>query len=306
MILEENYGNLNVLDKSFLYWVDSYENKDKTMSLKNTLISPESEVKVDPVKPHTMKHLTEILDESNVAFVVFRINKKQICLISTQKDMYGLYYSSGSKFVVKVNPIYSDLTRVSSFNSYKDDAQLKSWLNNIYKEYTNYFETTKKPVWDIIVVYKDINVSKKWDERHYSKQGYIPTPKEKEAYESFLWDYQNAWKKKCEKWFEEHRPDAQSAKDIKNLLMGTRINSFKFKGNVYVLYGGIVTYLGVDEEKEKFLYYKKEGNREQGEINGFAIKYKFKGLVPTILGIYYSTAKNPPDAFSKASYEPLV
>ena len=283
MILEETYGNLNVLDKSFLYWVDPYENKDKTMELKNTEVSPESEVKIDPVKPHTMKHLIEILNEYNVAFIVFRINKKQICLISIM-SLYGMFYTD-SKYKVKANPIYNDLTRVSNFNVYKDDAQLKSWLNNIYKEYVNHFETTKKPVWDIIVVYKDKNVSKKWDERHNNKQGYIPTPKEKERYRVFLMDFQYALNEKRKKWVESHKKDAQNIDELKKILyQQCNIEKIKFKGNIYKMqdYGKSFLYTN------KVQYIKYVYEDEKIPVQSLLIKYKVIGLNIKILGIYYS------------------
>lgn len=309
MILEENFGNLNVLDKSFLYFIerdfDTGNYLNKTLNIKGSLITPESKVEVDPVSPHNMKRLVEILDDFTVAFIVFRINRKQLCLITTNKKIYNQDYAL-SRILVKINTIYDDIVGSADMQYFDNDEQLKRWLKYVYEKYKDKVETTKKPVWDILVVRNDINVSKKWSNRDENKEGIIPTSKDKEAYRNFLLSYQHAWKIKCEKWYAEHRTDAQTPNEIKNLLMKSRVSSFKFKGNLYVIFGGQITYIGIDEKNERFLFYHKEGVRKEGELNGFAIGYKFKGLTPQITGIYYSTAKNPPDIFSKASYEPLV
>ena len=133
MILNENYGNLNILDKSFLYYITYDDNSNvwnpkkiyKNMNLKNSMISPESKVEVDPVRPHSMKHLIEILDKPDVAFIVFRINRKQLCLISSNNNLYDREFSG--KIIVKPSILYTNLLQSDSTS----DAIPRSFDNDL-------------------------------------------------------------------------------------------------------------------------------------------------------------------------------
>lgn len=311
MILNENYGNLNMLDKSFLYYIDydhkngSYTRVYNNMNLKGSMISPNSKIEVNSVKPHSMKRLIEILDDWQVGFIIFRINKKQICLISTNKQLYN--ESMAERIILKPSVLFTNLgfNKNASPLFIDSEIELKKELNKIYKKYSEIYETTKKPVWDILVVYKDLSISDKWTQRDNAKRGYVPTPKEKNEYFKFILDYQNAWKNKCAQWMQTHRPDTQNSSEIKKILLrGSKINEFKFKGDIYELVNGNLTWLGMDD-KEQFLIY---ANRkiENDKINGIAIKYRFKGLIPVILGIYGTTETVIPRNFDELYYKPLV
>ena len=305
MILNEDYGNLNVLDKSFLYWID-YDNSWKpkkiyrNMNLKNSMVSPQSEVKVDPVKPHTLKHLLEILDQPDVAFVVFRINRKQICLITSNKIFYDNEYSS-EKIVVKPSILFKSFGNEDGRPLYYNKiTELKSFLNNIIKKYSEMFETTKKPVWDLLVVYKDINVSKLWSARDEAKQGYIPTPNEKEAYTKFLLDYKYAWDKKCKKYIEDNRMNNQTPEDIiKELFSRSTIKKFKFRNDIYTLDNVPLVWMH-DNERENYLKY--VSTDKNNPIRSIIIVFKIRGFMPKVIGIKYSDSTSD----NLTDYQPLL
>lgn len=295
MILNENYGNLNILDKSFLYYITYDDNSNvwnpkkiyKNMNLKNSMISPESKVEVDPVRPHSMKHLIEILDKPDVAFIVFRINRKQLCLISSNNNLYDREFSG--KIIVKPSILYTNLLQSDSTSdaiprSFDNDLSLKKFLSKIYNEYPKYFGANTKPVWDIIVVYKDFNVAQKWKERDEAKKGYIPTPKEKEAYTDFILDYKNTWKQKCINYVNEHMKDNQNSNEIKQeLLSKTSIKKFKFKGDFY----NLNNCPRVNFDSDDSYYLKYISSNMDNPIRVILIEFKMKGFKPNIISVKY-------------------
>lgn len=314
MFLKEDYGNLKVLDRSLLFYNDNknvddndeimLKNVRKSVNLKNTGISPNSKVEIDPVKPHTMKHIIEILDEHNVAAIVFRINHKQICLI-TSSEIYNTT-QTGQDIFVKPSAFASinldfGINSVNSHSAYPfREAILKRKLSELVKIFQEKFKLEKKPTWDILVIYKDEEVVNKWIQRDKSKEGYIPTPKEKEKYKLFLLDFQNALNEKRKKWVESHRKDAQNIDELKELLYKQcNIGKIKFKGNDYFIQDAGRTFLYTNDAQ----YLKYVHEDEKIPVQSLLIKYKVIGLNIKILGIYYSekySTNNLDD------YKPLV
>lgn len=297
MFLKEDYGNLNVLDRSLLLYNDSKnDNNDdgeimlksikKPVNLKNTGISPNSKIEIDPVKPHSIKTIIEILDKHDVSALVFRINHKQICLITSFESLYNTFQTGTDIFVkpsayASINLNFGNNTNTYSFN----ENTLKRKLSELIKIFQEKFNLEKKPKWDLLVIYKDPEIVNKWVQRDKAKKGYIPTPKEKEKYKVFLLDFQSALNEKRKKWVESHRKDAQNINELKKLLyQQCNIEKIKFKGNIYKMqdYGKSFLYTN-DEQYIKYVY-------ENGKIpvQSLLIKYKTIGLNIKILGIYYS------------------
>lgn len=310
MILNENYGNLNVLDKSFLHYItydtnrygDNVKKIYKNMNLKNSMVSPQSKVEIDPVKPHSLKHLVEILDNPEVAFVVFRINKKQICLITTNKTMYdSAYIDSNTTIIVKPSILFKNLGTSDGIPKYfNKDSELKHYLKWIISRYEDSYELSKKLVWDLLVVYKDMNVSNLWVSRDEMKQGYIPTPKEKKAYQKFILDYKYAWEEKCKKFIEDNRPDNQNSKDIiKELFARSSIKKFKFKGDIYTLDNVPLVWM---HDNDRVNYLKYVSTNKSNPIRAIAIEFKMKGMIPNVISVKYCDYDS--DNFS--NYQPLL
>ena len=295
MFLKEDYGNLNMLDRSLLFYNDYKENNDEMMlksikkpvNLKNTGISPNSKIEIDPVKPHSVKTIIEILNKYDVSALVFRINHKQICLITSFESLYNTS-QSGIDIFVKPSAFASINLDFGNYNtnaySFTTNT-LKRKLSELVKIFQEKFNLEKKPKWDLLVIYKDPEIINKWVQRDESRKGYIPTPKEKEKYRVFLLDFQNALNEKRKKWVESHRKDAQNIDELKELLYKQcNIEKIKFKGNIYKMqdYGKSFLYTN----NEQYLKYVSEN--EKIPVQSLLIKYKVIGLNIKILGIYYS------------------
>ena len=296
MILNEDYGNLNMLDKGLLFFTGKKDVNDynaeiirKSVNLKNTMISPNSRVEIDPVKPHSMKRMLEILNDEKVAAIVFRLNHKQICLITSMATMYDSYYpiivkySSFSAINLGIGSMDFGDDIVSKCN---DTKELKKLLDYAIRNFQNVYNLEKKPKWDIIVIYKDIEIANKWVERDEAKKGYIPTPKEKERYRMFLLDFQKALNEKRKKWVEEHKLDAQNVSELRELLYKQcNIKKIKYKGEEFNLINpNRASYIN-QRDTQSLLYERK--NQKPGEINYISIKYKYVGLnikIEKILG----------------------
>ena len=296
MILNEDYGNLNMLDKGLLFFTGKKDVNDynaeiirKSVNLKNTMISPNSRVEIDPVKPHSMKRMLEILNDEKVAAIVFRLNHKQICLITSMATMYDSYYpiivkySSFSAINLGIGSMDFGDDIVSKCN---DTKELKKLLDYAIRNFQNVYNLEKKPKWDIIVIYKDIEIANKWVERDEAKKGYIPTPKEKEKYRMFLLDFQKALNEKRKKWVEEHKLDAQNVSELRELLYKQcNIKKIKYKGEEFNLMNpNRASYIN-QRDTQSLLYERK--NQKPGEINYISIKYKYVGLnikIEKILG----------------------
>lgn len=194
MLLNESFGNLDKLDKSFF---------DGRISLKGKTdyISPESEVYVDKLRPiegsdqsrHTWKYLTDVLlQDKEVAFIIVRSNKRQLLLLSANRDVvsgiaFDGFYLKWSDLGYNLKSEQYDVA-ANNPNSELITSNGVSVRNKICKTVETFINANPnaKKNWDVIVVKVDRNKKTKHNDRVTARTGMEIKPNNSEEYINYI------------------------------------------------------------------------------------------------------------------------
>ena len=209
MLLNESFGNLDKLDKSFFTGkIDLKRELSKYCTAYS--ISPNSNVYVDKLRPiegdtesrHTWKYLTNVLlNDDSIAFIIIRSNKRQLLLVSGNDKVFT-FMSSDSYYLKWSDTAYS-LEDVSSNNPQSEiitsnDVSVRNKICKTVEAFIKEHSNAKRS-WDIIVVGVDNEQKNKRLEREKSKENMEIKPqhgKNKNDYETslcieFIYDFSN-------------------------------------------------------------------------------------------------------------------
>lgn len=212
--LYEARGNLDKINSSILL-----NNK-----LKLTAVSPNSEVYVDKLRNgqniHTWANVTDnIVMQPNVAFVVVRSNKRQLLLISHNKDIVGdegRYMLVWSDIAMAIDSI-SELTngRDMILTSNNINVQHKMWKT--VDEYVN--NTKGRKNWDIIVVKVDETLPKTRENRKNAKMNREIKPSEgRGEYASYISKLQVDLQTRLKKYSESKLTNIQDENQFRDFI----------------------------------------------------------------------------------------
>lgn len=228
MLLNESFGNLDKLDKSFF---------DGKISIKGTLnnISPNSEVYVDKLRPiegseesrHTWKYLTDVLlQDKDVAFVIVRSNKRQLLLLSANRRVVPSVGTDG--FYLKWSDLGYNLkseqydVAANNPNSEMTTSNGVSVRNKICKTVETFINSNAnaRKNWDVIVVKADYNISNIQDERQKSRENMEVKPSNASysQYVKYISNLKNDLATRLVAYSESKLKNITSENDLKDVL----------------------------------------------------------------------------------------
>ena len=282
MILQEDYKNLNIVDRSLI----------KKLNLsKSNLISPDSEVIVDKVKPrevHNFDRVLEIAEQDDVAAVVFRASRRQLMIIGWDvSEDFGIRYGDGFYvgFSDYAMDTISELERFQQYQNVDSAITVKTMMSAAFLGFYGDDETAKK-VWDILVIKKCDNAELR-DKRTKAQQGAVPLPNENEKYEQYLkrlkYDLQN----RLEKYIDSKREEIHSKADIERLFTSNKaMKKMKICNRMYELFN---TVLLTHPTGIQYEYRKIEGPVMAGDRDKYCkLVIEFKGIYPFVKSLTIS------------------
>lgn len=265
MLVQEDYRNLNILDRSLIKCIDP---KDESISI-------DSEIYVDKVRdPHSFTHVMDILDQADVGGIVFRASRRQLCLVLAN------YKVCFTDFV------YNNIDEINnrySHNTYCRDAnEVKAIISKLFQVIYGDMEGVKK-VWDILVIKAD-NKRDLRNKRLYARNGFVPTPNDKE-YGLYIKALGGILNNKLIKYKESKMPNLKTKDDfMKFFISEERLQKIKVKDTIYVLDSRDSSNTG----SSLLLIYSKQNSEGESPYNYIHVKISFEGIYPVITGIYGS------------------
>ena len=272
MILSEDYGNLNKIDSSFLH-----NGEGKLINLENKLITPNSEIVIDKVKPHSLDGFIKLLDDENNQAVIFRMFNRQLFLITKQKLYQGNYASK--EYQMRISPyvlyLLPDMMH-NPFTAFDTKSSLKDLIKYIFNEISSKHLIDKKPKWDAIIIKSDISGIQKQSERKKALQNVEIKPKEK-YYKGFIDDLKDDWKKRCNEFLKSHQADNMTGQEIKQyLLTRTLVSEFVFQGDKFIKSSKNSDLVWLNSTN--VLTYLRDPVKNDGKFNQIEITISFKGF----------------------------
>lgn len=268
MIIQEDYKNLNIIDRSLI----------EELNLKEAeYISPESEVIVDKVRePHSFNTIMDIVKQDDVACVIFRASRRQLMLIAydINKDFKKL---NNTRFYVRFSDYAYDniqeIDRYQQSNVLDSESVVKTMISSAFLGFYGDDQTAKK-VWDILVV----KVNSKKDlrtKREESQRNAIPTPSEKEKYANYLEGAKIALKYRLERYIEQKLPNIKSKQEAIDFF-NNDINIKKIKINQKIF---ILEDKTLDNVHNKFILTYKMKDSTYGQVFSICkIEFIFEGI----------------------------
>lgn len=276
MILNEDYKNLNMIDRSLISEVDLKEEYCQ--------ISIDSPVEVNKVKdPHSFSHAIEILEQDDVGGIVFRASRKQLCLIykTNLNANYKMVYSDYAYYNIEGIFASSNKTRYCSINS----DEPKRIISNLFLKAYGDLEGVKK-VWDILVIKKSPKTDLR-DIRKYRKDNNVPLPDDKE-YGLYINGLKSNLNDRLVKYKESKMPNLKSKEDFMNyFITQERLQKIKLKDTIYVLDSRDVANNG---SRITFIYSRKT-NPSNLPFDYIFIRVDFDGIHPRITDIFGSNKR---------------
>lgn len=297
MILQEDYRNLNMIDRSIVRYIQ--------LNKPDLNLSIDSEVLIDKVYDinnegkkvnHTFTKVIDILDQDDVAAIVFRASRKQLCLIGKEdlhkallNNAYGDYVVIFSLFgfdiINQVNSSYNQ--RILSVN----ETKLRYIIENLFKSaYDKEYVGNK--VWDILVIKKD-NKEELRQQRKKSQKGMIYSPSIKNAKLNDAYKAQTdimiyQLSERLKKYKDKKMNNFNFPQDVMNIFINDKkMNRIKYKDRIYVLKnretsdGGRLLKLNYEYDYQTY----GDGNVPPDE-RILSIEIKYDGIYPTVDKVY--------------------
>lgn len=159
MILTEDYRNLNMIDRSIIRQIDLSKNVDLDLSIDSDIeVNKVYDVNEEGKKVnHTFTKLIEILEQDDVSAIIFRVARKQMCLIGKQGVINGVKSGYSADCIVIYSSYgYNIMGNKSGYSRTKliSKSSIKQILKDIFNSaYGEDYVGSK--VWDILVIKKD-------------------------------------------------------------------------------------------------------------------------------------------------------
>ena len=272
MILTEDYGNLNKIDSSFLH-----NGEGSPIVLQDKLISPNSDVVVDKVKPHSIDGFIKLLDDQNNQAIIFRLFNRQLFLVTNHKLYKGM--DGSREYQVKISPyvlyLLPDLMQ-NPLTSYDTKTGLKDYIKYIFNQITSQHLIDVKPKWDAIIIKSDISGIQKQSERKKALQNTEIKPKER-YYQDFIVDLKDEWRKRCNEFLKSHQANNMTGQEIKQyLLTRTLVSEFVFQGDKFIKSSKNSDLVWLNSTNT--LTYSRDPVKKDGKFNQIEITISFKGF----------------------------
>lgn len=247
--LYEARGNIDKINASLLA---NHNNLDKMIS-----VSPNSEVYIDKLRDgegkHTWKYVTNtIVTDDSVAYVVVRSNKRQLMVISHDKDIVGeldKYLIVWSQIALNI-PEVKELTRNRNFIITSSDINVQT---KFYKTVSAFVEFYKgKRNWDIIVVKKDKTLKDKRQNRLDSRNNMEIKPvkptanlnndvirKQRDVYNMYISGLKNNLADRLKKYSESKLSNINNLEELNAALNQRKLltpKKIKISGLIYNFY----------------------------------------------------------------------
>ena len=232
MILEEDFKNLNMIDRSLISDL-------KLKTSKN--FSPDSEVIIDKVKPierHSFNTIMEIVKEDDVGAVVFRAARRQLLLIGYDvgedfsRNNYNKFYVKFSDYAMdKID----DVRRYPQEQTVDSEAVVKTMISTAFLGFFNDADKSVKKVWDLLVIKKS-DVSEMRKQRKQNQENIAVSPKDKEKYKEYLMKLKKDLEARLEKYVDSKRPEIKSKEDILKVFTSARgMSKIRINGKLFAL-----------------------------------------------------------------------
>ena len=290
MILEEDFKNLNMIDRSLI----------SNLKLKTSNnFSPDCEVIVDKVKPierHSFNTIIEIVKEPDVAAVVFRAARRQLLLIG-YKVGEDFNRSNYNNFFVKFSDYAMD--RIDDVKRYPDEqtvdseAVVKTMISTAFLGFFKDADQSVKKVWDLLIIKKS-DVSPLRQGRKESQKDIAVLPKDKEKYAEYLKKMKNNLEARLERYIDSKRPELKSKEDILKLFTTSKaMNKIRVNDKLYKL----TKRTSNSNNTEITLNYdldEKSATSLDTDIKNIRIIISYKSIFPEIESVrFYSSSWDP-------------
>ena len=290
MILEEDFKNLNMIDRSLI----------SNLKLKTSNnFSPDCEVIVDKVKPierHSFNTIIEIVKEPDVAAVVFRAARRQLLLIG-YKVGEDFNRSNYNNFFVKFSDYAMD--RIDDVKRYPDEqtvdseAVVKTMISTAFLGFFKDADQSVKKVWDLLIIKKS-DVSPLRQGRKESQKDIAVLPKDKEKYAEYLKKMKNNLEARLERYIDSKRPELKSKEDILKLFTTSKaMNKIRVNDKLYKL----TKRTSNSNNTEITLNYDLDEKSEASlgtDIKNIRIIISYKSIFPEIESVrFYSSSWDP-------------
>lgn len=240
MLLNEYYGNLEMIDKSLFKHL-----KDKV----GTRLAPTTEIKHDLLKKDeetgtvrkTWKYVTDvILSDSKVLGIIIRSNHRQLMMVvkNTRDTSYTTYWSD----IGQTLQFYKD--NINMPNG-KYSSNLTVVRHDISKTVEGFIieHPNARKNWDIIIISNDkTDLDYKKSTRSDRKIGIVPRPDDKVNYNSYIQKLHNQLQERLLAYSESKLQNLQTREDLINLI---KSNPKSLVMNKFKLLNGIWTILDV-------------------------------------------------------------
>lgn len=275
MILQEDFKNLNVIDRSLINGIEINRSDD---------ISPDSEVVIDKVAPKERHNFNTVLDmlenDDDVGYIVFRASRRQLMIIGymNKKDN-----STNNGFYVGFSDyaydIIDELGRYQQKQTITDRMTVKTMMSTAFLGFYADDETAKK-VWDILVIKKDSKRGLR-DDRTKSREGVVPLPKEK-GYDTYIQQIKNELDIRLDAYIDSKRPKIQSKEDVMKLFTTEKaLKKIRIDDSLYKLLTKNLT-----DDELIYTYQKMGTDYWNKDVDKYCIiKFGFNGIYPYVKSI---------------------
>lgn len=296
MILEEDYKNLNMIDRSIIRGID--------LSHRDLDFSMDSEISVDKVFDvddegkkvnHTFSKIIDILNQDDVSAIVFRASRKQLCLIGKEGLQHAMKKSyEGDVVIILSSFIYDKVEDMYNMNRVMTSSleRVKSIIKTLFeKAYPD--DYVGKKVWDIIVIKKDSKKDLR-REREDSQKGIVELPgkdgsAQRAKYQDQLRNLAQDFQEKLILFKDKKMKNINFPDDVMKLFTNDKnMQNIKFNGKVYRLRE---TSVPRNEQEIKLDLFYQYDNRRYDPIENvretiLAIQIGFNGIYPYVDKVY--------------------
>lgn len=295
MILEEDYKNLNMIDRSIIRGID--------LSHRDLDFSIDSEISVDKVFDvddegkkvnHTFSKIIDILNQDDVSAIVFRASRKQLCLIGKEGVRHAIDKHYDDVVIILSSFIYDKVEDMSNMNRVMtfSEGRIKNIIKTLFeKAYPD--DYVGKKVWDIIVIKKDSKKDLR-RERQKSQKGIVELPgkagsAQRAKYQDQLRNLAQDFQEKLVLFKDKKMKDINFPDDVLKLFTNDKnMQNIKFNGKVYRLGGKSVP--RSDQGTRLDLFYQYDSSRYDPLTNVYetilAIEIKYNGIYPYVDKVY--------------------
>lgn len=283
MELFEDFKNLNMIDRTLLI---SNRYDDEIIDLKDTTITPNSEIYIDKVTPHNFTRVMEMLNEDEtIGAIVVRAHNRQLMLVSKDNSFRRKYNIGYHDYFVVLSKIaYNNYNShyASRFIHSDKEAPIKTAISRTVKSFYDKAPEGTKKKWDILVIKKDPNVKQQREDRKNAQAGRVLVPSDKN-YKDFINQLNWEFGKRAEKFINDRRVNTNNIQEIGEYLMNTsKLDKIKVRG---------VTYTKVDDDFRvgnkdaiSYILYASDELKEKGEEKyRLYVFFRFDGFKPVFL-----------------------